>query len=160
MLANKRLSSPNPQCQINPVVIPRCCKPYVLWRNHLMSEQCSTDADATVQLYHVSSPAIAALLTQLQKPLLSHVVVGVVPADPRKPWDVRAVLARLLDGSRFDEFKKQYGATLVTGFGKLYGQPVGIVANNGVLFSESALKGMSPLPPPHLPLPLSQPNLP
>lgn len=66
---------------------------------------------------------------------------GVVPADPRKPWDVRAVLARLLDGSRFDEFKKQYGSTLVTGFGKLYGQPVGIVANNGVLFSESALKG-------------------
>ena len=51
------------------------------------------------------------------------------------------MLARLLDGSRFDEFKKQYGATLVTGFGKLYGQPVGIVANNGVLFSESALKG-------------------
>ncbi len=66
---------------------------------------------------------------------------GVVPADPRKPWDVRAVLARLLDGSRLDEFKKQYGNTLVTGFGKLYGQPVGIVANNGVLFSESALKG-------------------
>lgn len=66
---------------------------------------------------------------------------GVVPADPRKPWDVRAVLARLLDGSSFDEFKKQYGNTLVTGFGKLYGQPVGIVANNGVLFSESALKG-------------------
>ena len=55
---------------------------------------------------------------------------------------MRAVLARLLDGSRFDEFKKHYGATLVTGFGKLYGQPVGIVANNGVLFSESALKGM------------------
>jgi len=54
---------------------------------------------------------------------------------------VRAVLARLLDGSRLDEFKKQYGNTLVTGFGKLYGQPVGIVANNGVLFSESALKG-------------------
>ena len=68
---------------------------------------------------------------------------GVVPADPRKPWDVRAVLARLLDGSRFDEFKKQYGSTLVTGFGKLYGQPVGIVANNGVLFSESALKGIT-----------------
>ena len=66
---------------------------------------------------------------------------GVVPADSKKPWDVRAVLARLLDGSRFDEFKKQYGVTLVTGFGKLYGQPVGIIANNGVLFSESALKG-------------------
>lgn len=66
---------------------------------------------------------------------------GIVPADTRKPFDVRAVLARLLDGSRLDEFKKQYGATLVTGFGRLYGQPVGIVANNGVLFSESALKG-------------------
>ena len=66
------------------------------------------------------------------------------------------MLARLLDGSRFDEFKKLYGATLVTGFGKLYGQPVGIVANNGVLFSESALKGEFPLllhtpsPPPTL----------
>lgn len=68
-----------------------------------------------------------------------------VPADPRKPWDVRAVLARLLDGSRFDEFKKQYGTTLVTGFGKLYGQPIGIVANAGVLFSESALKGLQSL---------------
>ena len=78
--------------------------------------------------------------------LSSWCVIGVVPADPRKPWDVRAVLARLLDGSRFDEFKKHYGATLVTGFGRLYGQPVGIVANNGVLFSESALKGESPRP--------------
>lgn len=56
---------------------------------------------------------------------------GVVPADPRQPWDVRAVLARILDGSRFHEFKAQYGPTLVTGFGKLYGQTVGVVANNG-----------------------------
>ncbi|KAK9804757.1 hypothetical protein WJX72_003641 [[Myrmecia] bisecta] len=66
---------------------------------------------------------------------------GVVPADARKPWDVRSVLARVLDGSRFDEFKANYGKTLVTGFGKVYGQPVGVVANNGILFSESALKG-------------------
>lgn len=66
---------------------------------------------------------------------------GVVPADPRQPWDVRAVLARILDGSRFHEFKARYGTTLVTGFGKLYGRTVGIVANNGILFSESALKG-------------------
>ncbi|KDD73662.1 carboxyl transferase, partial [Helicosporidium sp. ATCC 50920] len=64
-----------------------------------------------------------------------------VPADPRQQFDVRAVLARLLDGSRFHEFKAGYGTTLVTGWGSLYGQPVGVVANNGILFSESALKG-------------------
>jgi acetyl-CoA carboxylase alpha subunit len=66
---------------------------------------------------------------------------GVVPADTRKPFDVRAVLARLLDGSRFDEFKALYGTTLVCGFGRLHGMPVGVIANNGILFSESALKG-------------------
>ncbi|KAK9809548.1 hypothetical protein WJX73_000607 [Symbiochloris irregularis] len=66
---------------------------------------------------------------------------SVVPADARTPWDIRAVLARILDGSRFDPFKANFGTTLVTGFGKLYGRTVGIVANNGVLFSESALKG-------------------
>jgi 3-methylcrotonyl-CoA carboxylase beta subunit len=66
---------------------------------------------------------------------------GVVPADPRQPWDVRGALARILDSSRLDEFKALYGATLVTGFGRLCGQPVGVVANNGVLFSQSALKG-------------------
>ena len=66
---------------------------------------------------------------------------GIIPADSRKPFDVRAVLARLLDGSRFDEFKALYGPTLVTGFGRLFGNPVGVVANNGILFSESALKG-------------------
>ncbi|CAL8464535.1 g4070 [Coccomyxa elongata] len=66
---------------------------------------------------------------------------GVVPADPRKPWDVRAVLARILDGSQFSEFKALYGTTLMTGFGSICGQEVGIVANNGILFSESALKG-------------------
>lgn len=66
---------------------------------------------------------------------------GVVPIDTRKPWNVKSVLARILDGSRFHEFKANYGKTLITGFGNLYGQPVGIVANNGVLFTESALKG-------------------
>ncbi|KAI3424326.1 hypothetical protein D9Q98_009879 [Chlorella vulgaris] len=66
---------------------------------------------------------------------------GVIPADPKQPFDVRAVLARLLDGSRFHEFKAKYGSTLVTGFGSLYGMPVGVVANNGILFSEAALKG-------------------
>jgi acetyl-CoA carboxylase carboxyltransferase component len=65
---------------------------------------------------------------------------GIVSADVRRPYDVREVIARLTDGSRFDEFKARYGTTLVTGFARLDGFLVGIVANNGVLFSESALK--------------------
>ena len=65
---------------------------------------------------------------------------GVVSADVRKPYDVREVIARLVDGSRFDEFKERYAPTIVTGFARLHGMLIGIVANNGVLFSESALK--------------------
>lgn len=65
---------------------------------------------------------------------------GVIPADRRKPYDVREVIARLVDGSRFGEFKARYATTLVTGFARIHGYPVGIIANNGVLFSESALK--------------------
>jgi 3-methylcrotonyl-CoA carboxylase beta subunit len=68
-------------------------------------------------------------------------IYGVIPADTRTPYDVREVIARLVDGSEFDEFKKLYGTTLVTGFAHIHGYPVGIVANNGILFSESALKG-------------------
>jgi 3-methylcrotonyl-CoA carboxylase beta subunit len=68
-------------------------------------------------------------------------IYGLVPADPRTPFDIREIIARLVDGSRFYEFKPLYGPTLVTGFARLHGYPVGIVANNGVLFSESALKG-------------------
>ena len=66
---------------------------------------------------------------------------GVVPADLRTPYDVREVIARITDGSRLAEFKKEYGPTLVTGFARVHGPPVGMVANNGILFSESALKG-------------------
>ncbi len=66
---------------------------------------------------------------------------GIVPTDTRMAWDVHDVIARIVDGSDFDEFKKRYGTTLVTGFAHIYGMPVGIVANNGVLFSESAVKG-------------------
>ena len=65
---------------------------------------------------------------------------GIVPVDLKKQYDVREVIARLVDGSEFDEFKALYGTTLVTGFAHLYGMPVGILANNGILFSESALK--------------------
>ncbi len=67
-------------------------------------------------------------------------IYGIIPKDPRKSYDVREVIARLVDGSRFHEFKKLYGETIVTGFAEIYGQLVGIIANNGVLFSESALK--------------------
>jgi len=66
---------------------------------------------------------------------------GIVPADVREPYDVRALIARLVDGSELDEFKQLYGPTLVTGFAHIWGYPVGIVANNGILFSESAQKG-------------------
>lgn len=66
---------------------------------------------------------------------------GIVPSDPRKPFDIREVIARIVDGSEFDEFKALFGTTLVCGFAHLYGYPVGIIANNGILFSESALKG-------------------
>ncbi len=66
---------------------------------------------------------------------------GIVPPDLRKPFDMREVIARLVDGSRFHEFKELYGITLVTGFARIMGYPVGILANNGVLFSESAKKG-------------------
>ncbi len=65
---------------------------------------------------------------------------GVIPADTRKPYDVREVIARIADASEFDEFKQNYGTTLVTGFAHVHGYPIGIVANNGILFSESALK--------------------
>jgi 3-methylcrotonyl-CoA carboxylase beta subunit len=66
---------------------------------------------------------------------------GVVPTDTRKPYDVREIIARIVDGSEFDEFKARFGATLVTGFAHIEGMPVGIIANNGILFSESAQKG-------------------
>jgi 3-methylcrotonyl-CoA carboxylase beta subunit len=68
-------------------------------------------------------------------------IYGIVPQDTRQPYDVREIIARIVDGSELDEFKQNYGTTLVTGFAHLHGMPVGIIANNGVLFSESALKG-------------------
>jgi 3-methylcrotonyl-CoA carboxylase beta subunit len=66
---------------------------------------------------------------------------GVIPTDSRKPYDVHEVIARIVDDSEFDEFKPLYGKTLVTGFARIFGYPVGIVANNGILFGESAQKG-------------------
>ncbi|NLC35703.1 MAG: methylcrotonoyl-CoA carboxylase [Alcaligenaceae bacterium] len=66
---------------------------------------------------------------------------GIIPVDTRKPYDVREVIARIVDGSEFDEFKARYGTTLVTGFAHIHGMPVGLIANNGILFSEAAQKG-------------------
>ena len=68
-------------------------------------------------------------------------IYGIVESDPRRPYDVREIIARIVDGSRFHEFKALYGTTLVCGFAHIMGFPVGIIANNGILFSESALKG-------------------
>jgi len=68
-------------------------------------------------------------------------IYGVIPVDTRKPYDVRDIIARVVDGSEFHEFKARFGSTLVCGFAHIEGMPVGIVANNGVLFSESAQKG-------------------
>ena len=70
-----------------------------------------------------------------------HEIYGVVPKDSRHPYDVREVIARIVDGSELDEFKSRYGGTLVTGFASIHGYSVGIIANNGILFSESAQKG-------------------
>jgi len=83
------------------------------------------------------------LLRQAPRPPLfdASELHGVIPTDPRKPFDVREIVARIVDGSEFDEFKARFGATLVTGFAHIEGLPVGIIANNGVLFGESAMKG-------------------
>src|SRR5687768_7398441 len=66
---------------------------------------------------------------------------GLIPADTRKPYDAREIIARLVDGSDFDEWKSRFGSTLVTGFARIHGMPVAVLANNGILFSESAQKG-------------------
>ena len=89
---------------------------------------------------NIAPPAVD--LAPVEAPLYDpEEILGVVPADLRTPYDIREVIARVVDGSRFDEFKARYGTTLVCGFAHVMGRPVGIIANNGVLFSESAVKG-------------------
>jgi 3-methylcrotonyl-CoA carboxylase beta subunit len=85
--------------------------------------------------------SVALNVRESKEPLYpAEELYGIVPADARKPWDVREVIARVVDGSEFDEFKANYGTTLITGFAHLHGYPVAILANNGILFSESSLK--------------------
>jgi len=91
-------------------------------------------------LNRVKNPNIA--MREAKEPLYPiEELYGIVPTDLRKPFDIREVIARIVDGSEFDEFKRLYGTTLICGFAHIYGYPVGIIANNGILFSESALKG-------------------
>src|SRR5690348_9759370 len=85
---------------------------------------------------------LAVVTREPREPLFpAEDIYGIVPRDTRIPFDIREIIARLVDGSEFHEFKARYGKTLVTGFAHIFGYPVGIVANNGILFSESALKG-------------------
>ncbi len=82
------------------------------------------------------------VLSDADEPLYDpNEINGIIPVDTRKPFDVREIIARIVDRSEFDEFKARFGSTLVTGFASIYGMPVGIIANNGILFSESAQKG-------------------
>jgi len=82
-----------------------------------------------------------ALRTPVEPRYSAEEIYGIVPRDTRYPFDIREIIARIVDGSEFHEFKARYGKTLVCGFSHIYGYPVGIIANNGILFSESALKG-------------------
>ena len=88
-----------------------------------------------------SKPQQMALRASIEPTYPARELYGVIPVDTRKPFDVREVIARIVDASAFDEFKARYGTTLICGFAHIYGVPVGIIANNGILFSESALKG-------------------
>ena len=88
-----------------------------------------------------TKPVTQALRVPVAPNYAADELYGVIPVDTRKPFDVREIIARIVDASAFDEFKARYGQTLVTGFAHIEGMPVGIIANNGILFSESALKG-------------------
>jgi 3-methylcrotonyl-CoA carboxylase beta subunit len=88
-----------------------------------------------------SKPTALNRRTSISPRFNSQELYGVIPTDTRKPFDVREIIARLVDDSQFDEFKARFGTTLITGFAHLDGYPIGIIANNGILFSESALKG-------------------
>jgi len=91
---------------------------------------------------NLNRPRAAGPQQKSEDPLFNaEEIYGIVPADTRRPYDVREVIARMVDGSRLDEFKQRYGSTLVTGFAHICGYAVGIIANNGILFSESAQKG-------------------
>ncbi len=109
--------------------------------DHLADDDRHALAIAREIIRHTRGPAPAPAAA-FEEPLHPAAeLYGIIPKDPRQPFDVREIIARLADGSDFHEFKALYGTTLVTGFAHVHGFPVGILANNGILFSESALKG-------------------
>lgn len=96
--------------------------------------------DAIARLNRVK-PLALDVKTSVEPSYPKEDIYGIIPKDSRQPYDVREVIARVVDGSEFDEFKALYGSTLICGFARIFGYPVGIIANNGILFSESAQKG-------------------
>src|SRR5258708_763695 len=110
-----------------------------------MSDETDAHALGIARRIVASLNTVKRLPVDLRRPVAPRYapeeLYSVIPADRRTPYDVREVIARLVDGSEFDEFKRLYGPTLVCGFARVWGYPVGIVANNGILFSESAQKG-------------------
>ncbi len=111
--------------------------------DHLAQNDAHALALARASVKNLNKKKLHALAIQapIAPKFEANELYGVIPADTRKPFDVREIIARVVDGSEFDEFKARFGATLVTGFAHIEGMPVGIIANNGILFSESALKG-------------------
>ena len=111
--------------------------------DHLAENDLHALALARLAVSHLNQkkPLAPALITAEAPKFIAEELYGVIPTDTRKPFDVREIIARIVDGSELHEFKPRYGTTLVTGFAHIEGMPVGIIANNGILFSESALKG-------------------
>ena len=109
--------------------------------DHLADDDRHALAIAREAIAHTKGPRHEARDKSLDPLYPPEDLYGIIPADSRQPFDVREIIARLVDGSEFHEFKALYGTTLVTGFASIHGLPVGILANNGILFSESALKG-------------------
>lgn len=111
--------------------------------DHLAQNDLHALALTRAAVKNLNASKTPAMATQAPVPpkFAAEELYGVIPTDTRKPFDVREIIARIVDGSEFDEFKARYGTTLVTGFARIEGMPVGIIANNGILFSESALKG-------------------
>jgi 3-methylcrotonyl-CoA carboxylase beta subunit len=98
-------------------------------------------ARTAVKNLNKSKPPAPADSVSIAPKFAANELYGVIPVDTHKPYDVREIIARIVDGSEFDEFKARFGTTLICGFAHIEGMPVGIIANNGILFSESALKG-------------------
>ena len=111
--------------------------------DHLAQNDPHALALARAAVKNLNRNKVSSLVKQVPKApkYVAEEIYGVIPVDTRKPYDVREIIARIVDGSEFDEFKARFGSTLICGFARIEGMPIGIVANNGILFSESAQKG-------------------